>query len=118
MGDWAAGPALDAAVARRVMGWAEYAHDHAPDAPHWHKPEGVELGPWEVMPAFSTDIAAAWQVVERLVEQGWTVDVEVHSDHTETLCYRWEPDVAYCQFVPTAPLSICLAALAACPVEA
>ena len=54
---------LDAAVAERVMG-EEWTHI---------SPDRV----WDDIPAYSTDISAAWQVVLKLVEMGYYVDIGV-----------------------------------------
>ena len=59
----AAPRALDAAVAERVMGWTL-----------------VESGPGYYLSSWfpSTDIAAAWQVVERMHERGYRLVLESH----------------------------------------
>lgn len=60
MSDDLTGRALDAAVAERVMGWTGV--DKALD--DW---TGIRDGnTWCVVPPYSTDLAAAWEVVERL----------------------------------------------------
>lgn len=79
-----------------------------------------QLGLWcEPVPHYSTDIAAAWTVVERLEAMGWVVRVSQ---------YQLNPTKWNCRFVPTtgemldtgayvfddaptAPHAICLAAL-------
>jgi hypothetical protein len=59
-----AGRDLDAAVAEHVMGWTRRDYDDtgAIYGPWWVGPEGAH-GPFS-LPPFSTDIAAAWAVVE------------------------------------------------------
>lgn len=65
-----AGRALDAQIAEQVMGWT-----HEPDTDayfvlaDWLASEGK----WRTLPHFSTDMAAAWQVVEHLQSgpEGW-----------------------------------------------
>jgi hypothetical protein len=105
-----AGREMDALVAERVMGWVRH-----PDSMyrHWceRQPDGTlrfldqceplhTVRPWHP----STDIAAAWEVVEKLVsEQGlhlWWHNV-------------WLVDFALsgAQRAETAPLAICRAAL-------
>jgi hypothetical protein len=76
------GRELDAAVAEQVMGFTR-----APEPPHrtdnraisgvlYYLPET----PWDrnqqnVVPYFSSDVAAAMQVVEKMREQGWTFEL-------------------------------------------
>jgi Phage ABA sandwich domain len=71
---------------------------------------------WFCLPHYSTDIAAAWQVVEKLREQFPIVvlqfepegcSVEVNTDKATPSYYRIVADV----FADTAPLAICRAAL-------
>ena len=135
-----AGPELDAMVAERVMGWV-WKDDplHPEEAPFLVSPDGADC--WHRsgigrLPAYSTDIDAAWGVVEKLGEsrgngqrhyyveiahdtrhgdpsiEGYTCTIEVSP-------YWDNPDAedSDCRevgaFAPTAPLAICLAALAA-----
>lgn len=61
-----AGRELDALVAKKVMGWREvitgvYCISGAAGVP----PENAD-GWWKTIPRYSTDIAAAWEVVEKL----------------------------------------------------
>jgi hypothetical protein len=60
-----AGQELDALIAERVMGWhvERYATYGAP-SDHWHDATGSRVASSDWSP--STDIAAAWQIVERL----------------------------------------------------
>jgi hypothetical protein len=59
-GDRVAGPALNAEVAERVMGldltWRRFSLDGL----------NRDLGPVRAVPAYSTDLAAAWRIVERM----------------------------------------------------
>lgn len=67
-----AGPELDAEIARRVFGldivemdgWARPRYQD--DTGQWHSLQGDRH-------AYSTDIAAAWLVVEKMREQPWPV---------------------------------------------
>lgn len=69
-----AGYELDALVAEKVMGWTE--RDSRGPGGHpmrrWFPPQN---GPWEwdqdEPKPYSTDIAAAWEVVEKLATDGW-----------------------------------------------
>lgn len=117
------GRALDALVATHVMGWKNFRGHYYPASPH---PEANILG--HVVPPYSTDIAAAWQVVEKLKERSdlfpqisW---IRVHDNQYQHRCeiwqndppnklYGWLADV----YADTAPLAICLAALAVMGVE-
>lgn len=134
--DLPAGRELDALVAEKVMGEAVVEHgeeflrnaeglwgsrpkltvlrpSHRPNAP-----DGMRR---LKLPAYSTDIAAAWEVVERLLSRKmypdlvssnypvvWTCEVDSYSD-PEAATDPWP--VKAC--ADTAPLAICRAALAA-----
>lgn len=83
---------LDARVAERVMGWK---HVRTPEIsiPHFLSPEvlttdymkrqrfiEVESGNEENAPRYSTDIAAALEVVDRLRQRGWTLEMYAHPE--------------------------------------
>ena len=91
-----AGRELDALVAEKVMGWAP-----------------GERG----TPTFSTSIAAAWQLVEKLRPRFY-LSLEVHLDHVNAcFCphgevFRSDGTHMYRGEAATAPHAICLAALA------
>jgi hypothetical protein len=99
------GRELDALVAEKVTGWPA-----ARDAKAIS-----ETGYWTAgderfihgLPAYSTEIAAAWQVVEKLIATGDWCDFELD----------YEPTLLWCcggkTYAPTAPHAICLAALKA-----
>ena len=106
-----AGPDLDALVAAKVMGWAR---------------KGPYLVPLELtarlleahqvpdVPCYSTDITAAWRVVEKMKDDG-DVFIEWWRDGEWTVArkplgFRGEGDVIS---APTAPLAICRSALLA-----
>lgn len=67
------GRALDAAVAEAVLGWRHY--DHGTSERRTLAPPGWAAGvlrqDYDLVPAFSTDLAAAWTVAEALAERGW-----------------------------------------------
>ena len=110
---------LDLLVAEHVMGWRKptrpyQAWDRRPDVP------GVILCRQHELPHFSTDIAAAWQVVEKLRER-CTVDISVEHSVARVRVFRGDRydllpgavrDLAQVE-ARTAPLAICLAALQA-----
>jgi len=89
-----AGRDLDAVVAERVMGYEWRRFDYPPagqgyrygkpwtwlsSEKHGDDPEGDETKFIGNVPHFSTDIAAAFLVVERMREQGW----QFHMNATE-----------------------------------
>lgn len=110
-----AGRELDALIAERVMGWKRCAVEtHGPDCGYWW--ENDLIGHNE--PPFSTDIAAAWEVVTALDAKGLFVTFERRGErrtdgefHMRWACGFW-PDTVMRE-AETAPLAICLAALQA-----
>lgn len=105
-----AGRELDTLVAEKVMGWTyrTFPDGACPLVKHWYCGEQYML-----MQPFSTSIASAWQVVEKLKANGNNVWVEWAG--TVWVCGTTSvfPDIE----ADTAPLAICLAALKACGVE-
>ena len=104
----------DALVAERVMGWSRV-HGN-----EWLNSAGKLM----IRPGrFSTDIAAAWQVVERMHKNYWVASVSnpLPDDN------EGEGDWVSASFfdgmgifdarMDTAPAAICLAALRACGVD-
>ena len=108
---------LDGLVAEHVMGWRRptrpyQAWDRRPDVP------GVMLCRQGELPHFCADIAAAWQVVEKLRER-FTVDITVENTVARVRIFTGDRydllpgamrDLARVE-APTAPFAICLAAL-------
>jgi hypothetical protein len=94
-----AGRELDQRVAIEVMGWTLYAGNRN------YRQSG------EPVPDYSTDIAAAWLVVEALLARGIYVCVEYASGRWN--CWAGTVNV----HAETAPLAICLAALKATEVR-
>jgi hypothetical protein len=120
-----AGRELDAEIARRIMGVEAHQaktgdmiftihRDFIDDGDYWYYREGWG---YDEVPHYSTDIAAAWQVVERVRtfnkgdEIGLEVSVIALSDHYD--CHIETNSSAYLvvEEADTAPLAICLAAL-------
>lgn len=93
MGERKAGRELDALVAEKVMG-VETMQKLYPSMM-------AKGGAW--LPHFSTDIAAAWEVVEKMRREGYIFDIEIRKDYVGVNCEHCE----------SAPLAICLAALRA-----
>lgn len=114
-----AGPEMDRLVAVKVMGWQKPIADAA------HR--GNRIGPWYAgggtwhCDPFSTDIAHAWEVVEKLTV--WEhyrsgLDIELWTEGGFWKCYfrrRDKDDKKQSTSVleDTAPLAICKAALKA-----
>ena len=114
-----AGRELDALVAERVMGWKRPTREFQP----WDKTgEGMVLCTPHELPRFSEDIAAAWQVVERLHSEGWMLrlwltDYGWHASFLHS-SIREDDDSRLVEVSAgaqndTAPLAICLVALMA-----
>lgn len=122
--DMPAGQQLDALVAEKVMGWRWYpcALNDAQKilAPSREASDTVRIGQgvMGLVPDFSTDIAAAWPVLEKLAEQG--LRVELHDCRPDEGAQSWRVlfsgadtrTVAYA-YASTPMLAICRAALLA-----
>ena len=110
------GRELDAIVAERVMGYE--VRDET-----WRQPPSSS---WREVPHYSSDIAAAWEVVERMRADGWKLYLTVPKVHPPGII---EPTVAYFQrddepprspnwrYETHVPSTICLAALRALNIE-
>lgn len=109
-----AGRELDALVAEKVMGWKPcVTQDH----PGWvYFDSGAGGG--KIAPAFSTDIAAAWEVVEKLSPR---YAIRILNDATPGPSWCCEMAHGYGNDIEveaeTAPLAICRAALEAIEVR-
>ena len=128
-----AGRKLDALVAEKVMGWRKERmflaeHNYGRDLPDrgdwvWRTPgqkgyrwlvRGASFQDDDEKPGFhpSTDIAAAWEVVEKVRlsviphPNGWHAS---YLDERDSANFRF----LYAAVAPTAPHAICLAALKA-----
>ena len=114
---------LDALVAEKVMGWWQRTHPEGLWV-DWHRPSGHYA---DAVPAFSTDIAAAWEVVEKIHENcgpnRWCFRLEDVGQATNRpigayWCATFEKYSTYYSATElTAPEAICRAALAAVGVE-
>ena len=123
---------IDVKVAEVVMGWLEVGCKHIPsgqpDAGTEFVPHGVPPVPphplaarRQTVPDYSSDISAAWLVVEKMRERGFTLSI--HTDYIvndclyEYCCIVWTNtggrDFSFEIGAETAPLAICRAALAA-----
>lgn len=135
-----AGRDLDVLVLEKVLGyqwWRSSSSGNRCLFPPGKKPgwfnelaDGTEplVSDWKMMriPACSTDIAAAWEVVERLREYGWVIGLWIDDEpwdaadedgtHACSLlgCNRGRTDPTDIrEYADTTPLAICLAALRA-----
>ena len=97
-----AGRELDAEIAEEVMGWTPRGAHPIHGCPMFATGSNDTFAPY-----FSTDIAAAWQVVQKMGESCDQATIEVCGG--EWMCeFDGVGDQAH-----TAPLAICLAALKA-----
>ena len=114
-----AGREMDALIAERIMGWTLH-----PNKTHWGKPHpGMDnFSPsfeWRQVGDFepSTDISAAWEVVDRIVKLPATVNVQTSNAAGGSICYvqKYPSDLNCIIFeaAPTATLAICRAAMLA-----
>ena len=135
MNELSAGRELDALIAEKVMGW-EYAQSSPDPAKYFCKEYGNNAGWWyrpsmtpgvkhwgcatcSPPPEYSTDIAAAWEVVEKLAPDLYvTIEDERHNSERFVSCWfrgdLWDnPNAEYLAQAGTVPLAICRAALKA-----
>ena len=127
-----AGRELDALVAEKVMGWQEFPYLILSDDRLSYCPPGpVHISTVREVPPYSTSIAAAWEVVEKLRAMNSTLELYspgalvndemgIHAVEWQATFKSWEepwgphgPSVE----AQTAPHAICLAALKAVGVE-
>jgi len=105
-----AGRDLDALIATKVMGWqSAYGFFRWEQTP----PSGGEP---RAVPRYSTDIAAAWQVVEKMRAVGHTVCIDEFHLRDGTVLYgcyfhHLETDDEHYAEASTVPLAICYSAL-------
>lgn len=113
-----AGPEIDALIAEKVMG-LEVSREVHPFKYHNVELDKERGGVWSSpIPAYSTDIAAAWEVVKKI---GKPIEIRVDADEVSVsnhTCesiplpgWNWHQHVL--EAAPTAPLAICRAALKA-----
>lgn len=117
-----AGRELDVLIAEKVMGWTWYKTGRGArmlcEPHHGQLADGSEpianLATFSV-PLYSSDIAAAWSIVEKMQELGWTFAIELFEDNGNYSAYfkNTQNRDRYVGNADTAPLAICLAALKA-----
>ena len=126
-----AGPEMDALVAERVMVWTKIDTWHGePLAEGWNGFWDGEWIVWTERPLSdeedqskpwtpSTDISAAWPVVEKL--QSMEITIRFHPQHRgpwKVTLFGLDGDLTFItEFADTAPLAICRAALKAMESE-
>lgn len=115
-----AGREMDARIAEKVMGRTNvrFTENNQGQRRELLSDDPKNLYAWVIVPYYSTDIAAAWQVVKNMQSRKWIVDInaswdgtcdcQINADNGEIWAVVGESDD-----VATAPLAICLAALKA-----
>lgn len=106
---------LDALMAEKVMGWTDVNLNGSGIPPHFK-----HLTSHELYPNYSTDIAAAWEVVEKLTSSEG-IKLEIHpsncfKEYEVGITFEDKDGDAMGPFYfleKTAPHAICLAALKA-----
>jgi hypothetical protein len=129
---------INALVAEKIMGWERWTCDDLKSKEAFLQPPGTEFvtGTWYkvdvdiplrdysigTVKEYSTNIKAAWEVVEKLAQMGYDVKINrlIHWN-TDYECLigkdNWvDMDYKYVGS-DTAPMAICLAALKAVGVE-
>jgi Phage ABA sandwich domain len=118
-----AGRPLDALVAEKVLAekyeFLEFVGDYC-------RPDPEDSVAYDCCPRYSTDIAAAWQIVEKLIAITPQQDLHIeHWYHEEDETSGWQISSCYelgewkdWVQAETLPLAICLAALKASRAQA
>ena len=115
----AAGREVDALIAVKVMGWQYTIGNYRPLlVPTNNDPRMSWVAEWDEkgrpdwLPHYSTEISAAWQVIEKMLEIGFSSRIKVE-ERKCTKCAFWRVGISrYISLpAPTAPLAICRAAL-------
>lgn len=107
-----AGRELDAEVATKVMGWSVELIVGPRDAfEEWRDPQGWRYGP-DPKP-YSTDIAAAWQVLEHVSASGWLWQIDMATEGGWKVLIDHPDGRIRSARADAAALAICQAALVA-----
>ena len=109
-----AGKGFDAIIARQVMGWTKATlHDDVTGPEAYWCMGGKAMAPVDSFTP-STDIASAWEVVEKLRAQGHHTILSPHDEGWAlTILNAFTSGEDLVATAHTAPLAICLAALKA-----
>jgi hypothetical protein len=121
MGKREAGRELDAEIAEKVMGWIGVVPEFVgADGGRWFVWSGKPSLPARryAVPEYSTNFAAAWEVVEKMRADGWFVELTIrpHARDEVVVCKGFNErrlpvqEVAYADDDSVA-LAICVAAL-------
>ena len=111
-----AGREMDALVAEKVMGLERVGYLYK-YREYTESPRNVNMSEKDI-PSYSTSIAPAWEVVERLHDLEWVVEVTIDNG-VGRYCKIWKMgnkgrEIIYEELdADTAPLAICRAALKA-----
>lgn len=119
---------IDIAIAEKVMGWKGIKRGENPGFDYVGKKplsDGQNSRDNYLIPPYSTDIAAAWQVVEKMRLLGWRFEIFDTVRHSwwarfgrgEFNHYENEWDEEHIADENSCTLAICLAALKAVGVE-
>ncbi len=105
---------IDMLIATEIMGWTILSHWEPGVVKHLLDENGCEVRPPEFKP-YSTDIAAAYEVMEKLSENFADVSISVGCKALKGQRYVCKLTVniyaEYIKVADTAPMAICLAAL-------
>lgn len=113
------GRELDALIAEKVMGLivTEQGFCGHPITKGGGRVHGTDMGWWAtVLPFYSTDIAAAWEVVERMREKGFNFQIHNVNERKNWVAFFWKKGIVGDPYVSSetlTPYAICLAALKA-----
>ncbi len=105
------GPEFDALIAEKVMGWHRKFSFASSNGQYWFtkKPSGADCNPNFRCPRFSIDIAAAWEVVEKMFEMKRLSYFRLQWNNGKGV---WESSTGGGWVeAPAAPMAICLATI-------
>jgi hypothetical protein len=106
---------LDAAIAEKLFGWKHILRAPAAtvgeNSSLWHGISPEERGGY--VPHYSSDIGAAWSVVEHMQSLGWHYEIFDFDDLTEVVFHHDQVDGPASRRAATVTEAICLAAIAA-----
>ena len=103
-----AGREMDALVAEKVMGFIKL---QFPGLPKYQKPTKDGVVPLYYVPNFSTDISAAWEVVEQVTKKSKFTVIEIRGGNELYQVAFWYPLKDSWHAEGLLPLAICRAAL-------
>jgi hypothetical protein len=96
------GPELDRLIADKVIGWTkvesetEYGKILILGNPAMKEKDWVSIpADWSPYPHYSTDISAAWEVVEKLNNDGWEFGLELWGGKGDDITKSWTATFAH-----------------------